>query len=155
MTTALGVTLAIRWTMPFQGSEASVFAKQTLLTTALTTASWAVVTLLTPAEPIETLTAFYRRVRPDAFGWGAIARIVPEISAEHGLARSLCNWAAGCAMIYLALFGIGRICLLAWRTGILLLGLSAICAAFIYKGLSVSEESRHNLGSGPAIRDKL
>ena len=30
MTTALVVTLAIRWTMPFQGSEPSVFAKQTL-----------------------------------------------------------------------------------------------------------------------------
>ncbi len=69
MATALAATLAIRWTMPFQGSEASIFAKQTLLTTALTTAVWMIVTLLTPAEPRETLLAFYRRVRPDAFGW--------------------------------------------------------------------------------------
>ena len=35
MTTALIATIAIRWTIPFHGSEPSVFAKQTLLTTAL------------------------------------------------------------------------------------------------------------------------
>ncbi len=48
-------------------------------------------------------------------------------------------------MIYLALFGVGRICLLAWRTGILLLGLSAMCAAFIYRGLSGPEWNERKL----------
>jgi Na+/proline symporter len=147
MTAALVCTLAIRWTMPFQGSEPSVFAKQTLLTTALTTAAWVSATLLTAAEPRETLIAFYRRVRPDAWGWSPIAEIVPDIPLERGLARNLCNWIAGCAMIYSALFGVGKICLLAWRTGTLLLGLSAICAAFIYRGLSGIERERPTLDS--------
>jgi Na+/proline symporter len=151
MTTALFVTLATRWTMPFQGSEASIFAKQTLVTTALTTAAWVTVTLLTPPEPRETLIAFYRKVRPDEFGWVPIAALAPEISPERRLARNLCNWIAGCAMIYLALFGVGKICLLAWRTGILLLGLSAICAAFIYRGLSVSDPVEHDLESSRII----
>ena len=47
-------------------------------------------------------------------------------------------------MIYLALFGIGKLCLLAWRTGSLLLSLSLICAAFVYLSLSQSsKEIRH------------
>jgi Na+/proline symporter len=156
MTTALIATIAIRWTIPFHGSEPSVFAKQTLLTTALTTATWIVVTILTPAEPHDTLVNFYRRVRPDASGWKPIAQAVTDIPPERNLARNLCNWAAGCAMIYAALFGVGKICLLAWRTGSLLLVFSAICAAFIYRGLSASErtgyghnpESSGIIGSG-------
>jgi hypothetical protein len=57
-------------------------------------------------------------------------------------------------MIYLALFGVGKICLLAWRTGILLLMLSAICAAFIYRGLSTSDRTGHNLESSGIVRSK-
>jgi SSS family solute:Na+ symporter len=154
MATALGVTLAIRWTTPFQGSEPAVFAKQTLVTTALTTASWVIVTLLTPPEPTEILINFYRRVRPDVFGWRPIAELCPDITPQRDLARNLCNWIVGCAMIYLALFGVGNICLLAWRTGILLLVLSAICAAFIYRGLSATESAGHNPESRGIVRDE-
>jgi Na+/proline symporter len=139
MSAALAVTLAMRWTAPFHGSEAAAFAKQTLVTTALTTIAWVSVTLLTPAETRETLVNFYRRVRPDACGWGPIATLAADIPRNKHLARNLCNWMAGCAMIYAALFGVGKICLLAWRTGSVLLIFSAICAAYIYKGLSASE----------------
>jgi SSS family solute:Na+ symporter len=146
MATALVVTLAIRATTPFHGSETSVFAKQTLVTTLITTGSWIVITLATPAEPRETLMNFYRRVRPDAWGWKPIAEIATDVPAERSIGRNLCDWVAGCAMIYLALFGIGKLCLLAWRTGILLLSLSSICAAFVYRGLSQSsKETGHRM----------
>jgi Na+/proline symporter len=135
MATALVVSLGIRWFAPFHGSEPAIFAKQTLVTTAVTTVSWIVVTSLTAPERHQTLEAFYRRVRPDAFGWKPIAATVPEIPAERGLARNLADWIAGCAMIYLALFGIGKICLLDFRTGVLLLFLCVICGAFVYQGL--------------------
>jgi Na+/proline symporter len=154
MTTALFVTLAIRWMTPFHGSEPSIFAKQTLVTTALTTAVWVIVTLLTPPEPEGTLVAFYRRARPDAAGWKPIAQLVVDIPPERSLVRNLCNWVVGCAMIYFALFGVGKICLLAWRTGILLLGLSIICAAFIYRGLSASDWVEHDLEGSGVIRTR-
>jgi solute:Na+ symporter, SSS family len=136
MSVALIVSLGVRWSRPFYGSEASVFAKQTLLTTALTTAAWITVTLLTPPEPADVLAKFYRRVRPDPFGWKPFAEGAAAVPAEGSLARNLCNWVAGCAMIYLALFGIGKICLLEWRVGLLLLVLSCGCATFVYQGLS-------------------
>ncbi len=39
-------------------------------------------------------------------------------------------------MVYFALFGVGKICLLGWKSGIALLLLSFVCAAFVYAGLS-------------------
>ncbi len=52
-----------------------MFAKTTLCTTACTTLVWLVVTLLTAAEPAETLVEFYRKVRPDVRGWGPVANV--------------------------------------------------------------------------------
>ena len=136
MTTALIASLTIRWFTPFQGSEPAVFAKQTLVTTLVTTVVWIAVTLITPPEPFGTLERFYRKVRPDVFGWQPIARLAPDVQPEHNLARNLVNWIVGCAMIYSALFGIGKLCLLAWKQGIWLILLSLACAAFVYSGLS-------------------
>jgi len=142
MTAALVTSLTIRWAAPFHGSEPVVFAKQTLVTTAVTTAAWVVVTLLTPPEPRETLLRFYRRVRPDGFGWGPIADLASDVTPTRDLARNLVDWVLGCAMVYCALFGIGKICLLYWRSGVLLLAASLGCAAFLYSGLSrVSQQT--------------
>jgi SSS family solute:Na+ symporter len=136
MSTALIVSLTIDVAAPFHGSEPAVFAKQTLLTTALTTASWVLVTLLTPAEPREILERFYRQVRPDARGWKPIAQIASDVVPNRDLGRNFLHSLVGCAMVYCALFGIGNICLLSGRFGVLLLISSLGCAAFLYRGLS-------------------
>jgi len=150
MVTALLVTVAIRTTTPFQGSEASVFAKQTLLTTLITTLAWISVTFLTPPEPRQKLVEFYCRVRPDALGWKPIADMASEVPPERNLGRNLCDWVVGCAMIYLALFGIGKLCLLAWRTGFFLMALSAVCGLYLYRGLSRdSNRARQSARSVP------
>ena len=85
MTTALIVTLGVRATTPFHGSEASVFAKQTLVTTLITTVSWIVVTLVTPAESGETLVNFYRRVRPDVRVGSRLRSLLPRFRASETL----------------------------------------------------------------------
>jgi solute:Na+ symporter, SSS family len=136
MTTALVVSVAIRWSAPFHGSEAAVFAKQTLVTTLLTTVAWIAVTLMTPAEPIDTLLQFYWRVRPDALGWGPIAKLAPTVVPIRDLGRNLLDSIVGCAMVYCALFGVGKICLLSGGFGVLLLVSSLGCALFLYRGLS-------------------
>ena len=136
MCTALACSLTIDWTAPFHGSEPAVFAKQTLVTTAVTTGAWLVVTLLTPAESRDTLERFYRKVRPDPRGWKPLARLVPDVVPVYDLGRNFLYWIVGCLMVYCALFGIGDICLLSVRNGVFLLGSSLSCAAFLYRGLS-------------------
>jgi solute:Na+ symporter, SSS family len=136
MATALAMTLILhRWEI-FGGSAPVVFAKTTLMTTAVTTAVWIAVTLLTPAEPEEVLLRFYRKVRPHAAGWRHIAALAPDLAETRDLGRNLLAWALGCAMVYAALFGIGGICLGRIGEGAALLAMSAICAAFLYRDIS-------------------
>jgi Na+/proline symporter len=95
---------------PFQGSDPVVFAKTTLCTTGVTTLVWLVVTLLTPAEPQQTLVDFYRRVRPDVRGWRPIAKASGLNEATRDLPRNLASWLLGCVFVYTALCSIGQFC---------------------------------------------
>jgi solute:Na+ symporter, SSS family len=136
MTTALIVSVTFRLIAPFHGSEPAVFAKQTLATTLITTTVWMLITLLTPAEPDDTLVKFYRRVRPNVSGWKPIAAIVKDLSPTKDLGRNLVDWIIGCSMVYAALFGVGKFCILEFWQGSLFAALSISCAAFIYRSLN-------------------
>jgi SSS family solute:Na+ symporter len=136
MATALVMTLVLHHWQLFTGSGPVIFAKTTLTTTAVTTAVWVAITFLTPPEPQEILLPFYRKVRPHAAGWRHIAALAPDLPETHDLGKNLMAWALGCAMVYAALFGIGKICLGAPGTGMMLLALSAVCAALLYRDIS-------------------
>src|ERR1700726_1165325 len=117
MATALAMTLALHHWQFFGGSAPVIFAKTTLATTAVTTAVWVAVTLLTPAEPDDVLLRFYRKVRPHAAGWRHIAALAPKLEQTRDLGQNLLAWVLGCAMVYAALFGIGKLCFGQMRTG--------------------------------------
>ena len=136
MSAALVASLIIHFAAPFHGSEPSVFARQTLATTVVTTLTWIAVTVLTKPEPPATLIRFYTRVRPDIRGWQPVAAGAPGVVPTRDLGHNFLQWFVGCAMVYCALFGIGKICLLSGRFGVLLLCSSLGCAAFLYRGLS-------------------
>jgi len=136
MATALAMTLALREWHIFDGSAPVIFAKSALATTVVTTAVWVMVTLLTPAEPDEVLLRFYRKVRPHAAGWRRIAALAPELPQTRDLGRNLLAWLLGCAMVYAALFGIGKICFGNRNAGAWLLGLAAVCAALLYRDIA-------------------
>ncbi len=143
MACSLLVSLALNWKglwlrlvgseTPFSGSGTVVFAKTALTTTVVTTAAWVVVTLLTSPEPEGVLVSFYRKTRPDVRGWQPIARLTPEVPANRDLGRNLIAWVLGCAMVYLALFGVGKLILNQPSLGIGLLVGAVVCAAALYK----------------------
>ena len=107
MATALVVSLALRWTKVFTGSEPVVFAETALTVTAATTLVWLIVTFATKPEPEEVLLKFYRSVRPHVGGWRPVAMLAPDIPPTRDLARNSLSWILGCAMVYLTLFGLG------------------------------------------------
>jgi SSS family solute:Na+ symporter len=142
MATAMITSFGLHWFAPFGASGPVVFAKTAVVTTGLTTIVWVVITLLTSPEPEPVLVSFYRKVHPDARGWKRIAHLVPEVSPARDIGSNLVSWLLGCAMVYLALFGVGRVVLQAYGQGIVLLVLAAVCAL----GLRVN--LRRNWGAG-------
>ncbi len=138
MACSLAVTVTLNALRPFHGASPVVFAKTAMTTTAITTLVWLVVTLLTPAEPFATLESFYRLVRPDVRGWQPIAAQLESNAAERmaptrDLGRNLTAWLLGCAMVYLCLFGTGKLLLHQPALGLTLLTLSALSAFALYR----------------------
>jgi SSS family solute:Na+ symporter len=138
MATALVVTIWLRWTEPFSGTNPVVFAKTALTTTVITTLVWLVVTYMTKAEPEAVLIKFYRSVRPQITGWKPVALLAPEVPPTRDLGSNLLSWVLGCLMVYLALFGLGHVLLGPFWEGAGLLAVSAVCAGALYSNISRS-----------------
>jgi hypothetical protein len=113
-----------------------VFAKTALASTALTTIVWIVVTLFTKPEPSSVLNSFYRKVRPQVTGWKPVAAAAPDVPETHDLGRNLWCWVLGTVMTYCALFGVGKLLLMHWALGALLLIVGAIAAGLISRELA-------------------
>jgi solute:Na+ symporter, SSS family len=133
MACSLVVTLLLNKLHPFSGSAPVLFAKTALSTTVITTIVWLIVTFATQPESEAVLRDFYRKVRPDVRGWGPIAALEPQVRPVRDLGRNLIAWVLGCGMVYLALFGLGKLIMKQPGFGALLMVGSAACAWILYK----------------------
>ena len=79
-----------------------------LIGVGITTASWLLVTFLTAPEKDEVLLAFYRKVRPAAYGWNKLLRRYPGEVAEPGrLPMEIGLMLIASIMVYATLFASG------------------------------------------------
>jgi Na+/proline symporter len=121
----------------------SEFATLMLGTIAISTMCWVTVTFATAPEPIETLKSFYERVRPAGGGWEPIRSSTAGGDGSNteasgvgpSLGVRLRDWALGCAMIYLTLFGVGKIILHERSLGVGLLVAASLCGAMLWRDL--------------------
>ena len=129
------VSVTLQLGFGFEESRPEQFAWLLLITTAVTTAVWLTVTLVTPPEPRPVLVAFYRRVRPNAGGWKPVAAEAPDIVPQHDGLFNLVNWLSGVVMIYAFLFGAGKLILGEPLTGFGFLAVGLLAGAVIYRGM--------------------
>jgi Na+/proline symporter len=128
--------------VPFiAGDDPNATAKRLLITVAVTTVVWLLVTLATQPESEATLTRFYARVLPGAMGWAPIARLVAGRSEDRP-AIALLDWVAGLGLVYGTLFGIGRLILGEVGAGIAWCVLAAVCGAVIARTLRTAAPPR-------------
>jgi Na+/proline symporter len=136
MATAATVSLYLQLGLRWDSDRPRDFAYIMIVTVAITTVVWLLVTWITPAEPEATLTAFYRRVRPHGPGWKPVAALVGQAAGDsQSLVSDLVNAALGCVLVYAALFGVGEILLRSVALGCTMLVVSGLAAWAIAKNL--------------------
>jgi SSS family solute:Na+ symporter len=138
MITAVVVSLFLQLVLKWDSDKPREFAYLMLVTVGVTTIVWVVVTLATPAEPIDKLTAFYKRVRPEGPGWNRVAAVAgfAGAHAEGRLVTQFFNWFLGCLMIYGSLFGIGKLIFKDYLSGLLYLAVAIGAGLLISWNLS-------------------
>lgn len=111
MIAAAGCSLFLQLYLKWDSDDPRGFAHVMLVTVCVTTLVWVSATLLTRAEPMEKLVAFYRQVQPEGPGWKRVAAQagVAPANVSGGLAIQFANWFLGCVLIYAFLFGIGYV----------------------------------------------
>jgi hypothetical protein len=136
MAASFVASLVLQYGLGLRSEDPSEFAWLVIWTVSISTVTWLAATYLTAPENRATLLAFYRRVRPSAALWGPIAREATDIEPAHDALYNLLDWVAGCVLVYMTLFGVGKLIFGETALGIALLVVAAIAAAVVYWDLN-------------------
>ena len=109
MAASFAASMLLMFVFRLNTDDPRQFAISVLLTVACSSAMWLAATFLTAPEDRKKLLAFYRKVRPNARFWGPIAKEAVDVHPPCDGMRNFRDFAAGCVMIYMILFGIGKI----------------------------------------------
>ncbi len=93
----------------------------------VTTVAWLITMLVTKPVEEAKLSSFYKRVHPGGIGWKSYAVKHPEVKPDSGYLILFIDWMCGIILVYMFLFGIGKIILGSYLIGIIyiVLGLAA------------------------------
>ena len=136
MAASFVTSLTLEYGLGWKSDDPRSFAWIVLVTVACSTLAWVATTLLTAPEDEATLLAFYRRVRPSAALWGPIADKATDIVPARDFANNLMDWAAGCVMVYMTLFGVGKVIFGETGLGLAFLLVAAASGFLIYQDLN-------------------
>ncbi|MDZ7260844.1 MAG: Na+:solute symporter [candidate division KSB1 bacterium] len=113
-----------------------VFPESLFYIVGFTTMVWLIVTFLTRPVDWEHLKNFYRRIHPGGIGWRKIGQLVPDVKGDSGFAYLFIDWLCGIILVYTMLFGLGKIVLGEYLSGIVLIVIGLISGGVIYFDLS-------------------
>ena len=136
MAASFAVSLALQLHFKLRSDDPREFAWIVIITVAASTVVWLTTTFLTGPEPKDVLLAFYRRVRPSAALWGPIARAASDVTPRHDGLYNTLDWAAGCVLVYMTLFGVGKVIFGQVGVGLAFLAAAALAAWVIYWDLN-------------------
>src|SRR5438552_783780 len=107
MAAALVTSLTLR--LVIDTTKAEGFALNLILTTAITTVVWLIVTFVTKPESEEILESFYRRARPAGRGWERFAVKTGIRAPEGEITLNLIAWILGVILVYSIMFATGAL----------------------------------------------
>ena len=136
MAASFVTSLTLEYVLGWKSDDPRGFAWIVIVTVLCSTIAWVAATLFTAPEEESILLAFYRRVRPSAALWGPIAKAATDVAPAHDFSNNLMDWAAGCVMIYMTLFGVGKIIFGEPALGLGFLVVAASAGGLIYTDLN-------------------
>jgi Na+/proline symporter len=132
MAASFTVSIFLQWRFKMKSDDPWVV----IITVLCSTVIWLLTTYLTSPEKEEVLIAFYRRVRPSSLLWGPVARRAVDVEPQRDGAFNLLDWACGCVMVYMSLFGVGKIIFGQASAGAAFLIIAVIAGWVIYRDLN-------------------
>jgi Na+/proline symporter len=136
MAASFVVSVSLMYGFHFNTDDPRQFAYSVLITVACSTVAWLSVTFLTGPEDRSKLLSFYRKVRPSAALWGPVALEASDVRPPKDGWNNLLDTVAGCVMIYMTLFGVGKILFGRTLLGLSFLVVAACAAAVVYWDLN-------------------
>ncbi len=109
----------------------SLELKHQILVIPVSIVTWIVVTFLTGPEPNETLSNFYKRVRPWGW-WKPASDMHPEIVRPRFM-PVIYNWLLGVSFLLFGMIGVGKILLGNYYFGLLCIITSIISGIVVYR----------------------
>lgn len=124
------------------------FGWHLIVTAAVSTVCWVTVALVTPPTDEDVLVAFFERVRPNAPWWGPIA-LRSRVGPAPGGWSDVTGWLAGLVFIYAGMFGVGKLILNGWWSGVPYLAAAMVAGGVIVRSIRARDHPAHG-GAEPA-----
>jgi hypothetical protein len=96
-----------------------------------TTIAWIIATFLTKPSEESKLSNFYKTIRPGGPGWKQMRLNHPDVKNDKGYGYLFLNWILGIVLVYMFLFGIGKIIFAEYFTGLMFIATGVLSAVFI------------------------
>lgn len=112
------------------------FPHTLLIIVGWSTIVWLLVTFLTRPTDVKTLQSFYRKVHPGGSGWKKVSAGMPDVVGDKGYGYLMFNWFAGCIMVILSLFSIGKLIFGQYLQATIYLVIVALAGFIIYRNMN-------------------
>ncbi|MCC7158692.1 MAG: sodium:proline symporter, partial [Ignavibacteria bacterium] len=99
----------------------------------ITTLAWLITVFITKPVEDNKLSLFYKRVHPGGVGWRVFRTKHPEVRADRGYLVLFIDWVLGVILVYMFLFGIGKIILGDFVAGVIYIILGIAAGSIILK----------------------
>ena len=130
------VSLLLQFYFKLNNDNPREFAWIVIITVSISTVVWLAATFLTAPEKMEVLLAFYRKVHPSAALWGPVSKAATDVVPQRDGYFNLLDWFSGCVLVYMTLFGVGRIIFGQTIQGVVYLVVAAVFAWVVYWDLN-------------------
>lgn len=97
-----------------------------------TTIAWIVTAFVTKPTDENKLANFFRQIRPGGIGWKKFKNKYPEVLADKGYGYLFLNWFLGIVLVYMFLFGIGKIIFAQYTIGLIFIAIGSIAGYIIF-----------------------